>query len=1247
MDSLSEYKPSFHGSSDTASLSSKDSSNSSYCTENEDIDRTDSPNRKFSVDIHYDDGTTRMSSHEPITSNHQNLRGSAFSEFAMDGTTVVRLTCNQDYNKWGKTDPMGKVDTVQSSMTDNVVPSFGRENSMEVVSVAARIEQFSGKSLAQAAAPFSSSQATSSHQEVFHSNDHGLLTQGCSIPQEPLSTSTGLRRIRSLVTSRTTTSRSGSLHSVQEEEASEYSEDLNDEEVTLQTAVLGNRDLVSTDEESSHWEDSMTDLESVHTENPQFIAIGIVKATPGEESLEQAQSSSKLTLKNSINFNEKISEAVAEEIARKEHDLKQQASFLNTDVDAIRRRSAPAVLAARRLTSQDEELSSISRGSTRSSFSGIERNTLISDTTATKVLSTAIKPPSHKGTSDLLSGNGSAIAYPTSTPTKGACTHPRVQGSSGMSETDREVKIRAMQGSSGRESTSRRSRAITQRSRSRSSESTSQPLVPMRNMSTVSSLHGSSQNVSSVASIECEGKGDEHTEVKANEDEVSVCPSLQTIQSTSSGITLDEKTTERIARSAPLRARRPIRTFSGDEGVISAPSAASISSTSSGSEEERKMSATNSAAVASKLPNLSHLQDDKGSMRTTRSSQSSSSSTKRCTRPSDEKAAYRRHATNSTAALIARAPVRTPSISDRSLALRDYPETVEDLPLQSDTSNTIAGNNTEDLEAQAGVPVLLPGAFAVGGIEDEEYGYDSGYDDTDRVIFGGPEVEDIHEETAPVGNQRESVSGSVDASPPLQAELYEESFINAEILIEEEETGEKVLRRSYFLQMFCAIFAILTVVGIVIGVVLPRAAKRGSLESPSDHNKVKEVKGWNQIGELLVGPTYKDNIRFGNSVAVSGDGTRMVVGLPGANGNVRENLNSAGSVFIYDLINGTSWEKIFQIDGIFANAESGTRVALSENGSRVAVGAPAFASSRSGYVAIYQESGVTGDWNMVGDLITGDDTIAEVFGDSIAFSADGSIVAIGDKYSDRKADGVEDTGLLRVFRELNNTWVQMGEDVYGSEPSERFGWALSLSGDGTRVAASSLGTSDIPGSVQVFDFVGDSWKGIGSMLIGQSTREVYGASIAMSSDGLRLATGATSYSRGGEEAGVGVVRSYLFDETQQDWLPLGKPLEGANQFDAYGSSISMSSTGDVLAIGGPENHDFCRSCGHIQVFRYLDEDWKRMGTALGKNESDGGQFGFALALSPNGTRIVGAAPFTTFDGFVSKVGQVLAFDVDG
>jgi hypothetical protein len=586
-----------------------------------------------------------------------------------------------------------------------------------------------------------------------------------------------------------------------------------------------------------------------------------------------------------------------------------------------------------------------------------------------------------------------------------------------------------------------------------------------------------------------------------------------------------------------------------------------------------------------------------------------------------------------------------PSASEHSsVDSHDYPEIHEELPMQACASNC-DDDDTEDLEAQAGVPVLLPGAFAVGGIEEEGDGYDSGYDDSNSVSGG---IEVVEDGDPAQGIPIESVTGSVQTTSPLQAELYEEeSFVDAEVLVEEEEdVDEKVLRRSCLVQIFCAVFVILAIVGIVIGVVLPRTSKKKSNPSALDDvDRVKKLEGWDQIGEILVGPTYKDNIRFGNSVSISGDGTRMAVGLPGADDDGLDNLKSTGSVLIYDLVNGTAWEEVFQIDGLFSNAESGTRVVLSESGNRVAIGAPAFSAGRSGYVAVYEESRSTGDWAMIGSSITSDEIVEEVFGDSIAFSADGSIVAIGDKYSDRDVDGAEDIGLVRVFREFNNTWVQMGDDLYGSGSSERFGWAIALSGDGSRLVASSLGTSEVPGSVQSFDFVDDAWQEIGSRLIGESPREAFGASITLSADGLRLAIGATSYSRGGGEAGVGVVRSYLYDESQSDWIPFGKPLEGLNQFDAYGSSVDMSSTGDVLAIGGPGNQDFCENCGHIQVFRSVEGDWKRIGSEIGKDESDGGQLGFSLALSSTGTRVVGAAPFTTFDGFVSKVGQVTAFDV--
>ena len=281
-------------------------------------------------------------------------------------------------------------------------------------------------------------------------------------------------------------------------------------------------------------------------------------------------------------------------------------------------------------------------------------------------------------------------------------------------------------------------------------------------------------------------------------------------------------------------------------------------------------------------------------------------------------------------------------------------------------------------------------------------------------------------------------------------------------------------------------------------------------------------------------------------------------------------------------------------------------------------------------------------WTLVGNITSGSDAAkGNIFGDAVGFSGDGNIIAIGDKYSDLL--DIEDRGVVKIYQEVNGTWAQMGNSLLGSEKRNLFGWSVALSRDGNRVAASSL-SNEKPGNIQIFDFDGELWEEVGSSLIGNSTRESFGVSVELSGDGSILAAGATGYTRDGQEASVGIVRSYQYDEDQGDWSPYGQPLEGVNEFDAFGSSIALSYDGDIVAIGGPEHESFCDNCGHIQVFHNTEGTWNSTGSALGKSEIDGGQFGYAVALSATGSRLVGAAPFTTFNGFVSKVGQVLVFD---
>jgi hypothetical protein len=79
------------------------------------------------------------------------------------------------------------------------------------------------------------------------------------------------------------------------------------------------------------------------------------------------------------------------------------------------------------------------------------------------------------------------------------------------------------------------------------------------------------------------------------------------------------------------------------------------------------------------------------------------------------------------------------------------------------------------------------------------------------------------------------------------------------------------------------------------------------------------------------------------------------VGLPGSDDPSDDTMKSVGSFQIFDLMNGiesngTEWEETFQAFGIYSNAELGTNVALSEDGTRVAIGAPSYDSGKTGYV---------------------------------------------------------------------------------------------------------------------------------------------------------------------------------------------------------------------------------------------------------------------------------------------------------
>ena len=221
-------------------------------------------------------------------------------------------------------------------------------------------------------------------------------------------------------------------------------------------------------------------------------------------------------------------------------------------------------------------------------------------------------------------------------------------------------------------------------------------------------------------------------------------------------------------------------------------------------------------------------------------------------------------------------------------------------------------------------------------------------------------------------------------------------------------------------------------------------------------------------------PSQDAQAACGTPIAISADGTLVVVGCPTEN-------SYRGKVLVYE-ITGTSWNIIQTIGGDIAAPEGrfGASVAISGDGKRIVIGAPgkvgishvgdAYWANTKGfqpYVHIYEES--SGSWVKVGGDVTMPQAVAHpsdpgtflfAFGMSVAISDDGSVIAVRSASKDSKGGT-----FLHKLDSATDDWRRIGEEIedltYGNIDLASVGaadvWdhpltAVSLSGDGQYVA---------------------------------------------------------------------------------------------------------------------------------------------------------------------------------------------------
>jgi FG-GAP repeat len=371
---------------------------------------------------------------------------------------------------------------------------------------------------------------------------------------------------------------------------------------------------------------------------------------------------------------------------------------------------------------------------------------------------------------------------------------------------------------------------------------------------------------------------------------------------------------------------------------------------------------------------------------------------------------------------------------------------------------------------------------------------------------------------------------------------------------------------------------------------------------------------------------------FGASLALSADGSRLVVGAPGEDSGLLgpdaaddNNLPGAGAAYVFarqasasaqraghSLRVPSTWaqEAFLKPTSRQSNGRFGYSVGISDDGRSVAVGSIR-ASLFLGGVSVFEE--VTGQWTETA-VISQPDPSAGGFGMALAMSGDGKTLVIG-------APEEAQSGAAYLFQRESVNWVQQARLSSPASPDapadakQLFGAALALSRDGGVLAVGAPGDvrpfggvfAEVPpsnnwwardvGAVHVFKKVGADWVPDAYVKASnQAAKQFFGQSVALSGDGTLLAIGAPG--EYGVAKGVALTpteqgdadtvffdagATYTFRRVTGGWAA-ERYVKASNtdSFDAFGASVSLSADGKTLAVGADGEDSLSSGVGGAQ-----------------------------------------------------------------
>ncbi|MDI9320122.1 MAG: T9SS type A sorting domain-containing protein [Phycisphaerales bacterium] len=322
----------------------------------------------------------------------------------------------------------------------------------------------------------------------------------------------------------------------------------------------------------------------------------------------------------------------------------------------------------------------------------------------------------------------------------------------------------------------------------------------------------------------------------------------------------------------------------------------------------------------------------------------------------------------------------------------------------------------------------------------------------------------------------------------------------------------------------------------------------------------------------------------------------------------------------------------------------------------------------AGAVYVYTRTDSLSHWVFQAYIKASNTGNGDLFGHSLALSADGNTLAVG-AYAEAgnrtginppSNDSAAGAGAVYTYTRSGSTWSFSAYiKANNTNSGDNFGISVSLSGDGTTLAVGAYNedgsgkginpadnnSASGAGAVYIYTRSGSTWS-FSDYIKASNTEspDNFGNAVSLSSDGTTLAVSA--YLESGNGTGINPADNnlapysgavYIYTRSAGTWsFSAYVKASNTSAFDFFGNALSLSGDGTTLAVGSsseagsgkginPASNDSASGAGAVYIYTRSGSTWSFTDYIKASNTDASDLFGISLSLSNDGTSLaVGA-----------------------